>query len=132
MDPDTAVLFFAPDRAGLDRGRVEGDAVVGTGRRRDLLEHGAQVRLGGVPEPEQVEVPRGTVRVAGPDGEEGGPLEHEAPRVARRGQAVEEPLVHEAQEDELEVVTALLGQAEQADARSGADVRLPFHARASR
>lgn len=76
--------------------------------------------------------PEWRVGLTGPDCEEGRPFEHEAPRVARRGQAVEEPLVHEAQQDELEVVAALLGQAEQPDTRPGADFRLALHTRASR
>ncbi len=117
----------------IDRRGVKRDTVVLDLDGSDLGEDGADPTLGGIAEGEQVDVARGAVRVTGPDREECGPLQHELACVTRGGQPVEEPLVSVAEQDELEVVAALAGEAQEAGAGPGADVRsLVPHASASR
>jgi hypothetical protein len=82
LDPHAAVLLILPNRPDLEGVEFEGDAVVGNRGRQHLGEHLAEMGLACLSEPEQVEISRGPVRLAGPEREERGALQHETRAVA--------------------------------------------------
>ncbi len=113
---------------------VELNAVVFHVRLKHRSEYGSY-RVGiRCPEAEEVETARGPMRASSPNDEQRGALEHKARRVVGTRESVEEPFVHEAREDQLEILPALLRLREKPGPHRRGDVLdlLAGHASASR
>ena len=131
--PNSTVLLVLPNRADLERARIENDAVVLGPHRGNVVEHIAKVGLARVAKAEQVQISRRTMRLPCPHGEERRALQYEPACMRRRGQSVQQPLVDVSQQHQLKVIATLLGELEQLGSNRGAHVLQRLrHVRASR
>ena len=132
-DPNPTVLLLLPDRTDDERIRVEPHTVLFDIERENFGHDLSNPFLARLPEPEQIEIARGAVGLAGPNGEERSTLEHEVRAVAGHRDTVEQSLVRIPSQQELEVLAALAGEPQKSCANRGADVlRTQRHTRASR
>jgi hypothetical protein len=109
------VLLLLPNRADLERARIEHESVVVDLGLDDVTENASNPVRARISETEQVNVPSRAMGLLRPQHEKCSSLQHEAASVPRLRQTIE-TLVRVPREQELKVVTATLGEAKQASA----------------